>query len=328
METGTVLEAKIAEAKNNCKSIVTITSDDGFYVSGIILAELLEKYKLKASISMPVCEAKKDWFRWMRLSRKSCLEIVNHSYTHKVIPKDKEISQEDFDHEIIDAKNFLHHRYKTDQIVFIPSNCALPSIETERLIAKGIYAIRRAKRGINSLSPEEGEDGWMNMFTIGIGDVSTTDERNAFVDETIKMGGWLIEMWHCVSPNGDLCFQPISTKDADAHLKYIHQNVIQGNVWITGYIEATKYIREKQNYKVKAQMCDGKIHCELQNVGRKLPIREFNDELTIILKVPSNWKNVCIYYKGKYKKVKMFADINHNIVFNMRPSDKVTIEEG
>lgn len=291
------INVQVTPAKNDSAAIVTVISDDGDYESGIILNKLLQKHDLRATVSIYVENAIPHLKSWQKIEDMGHIELVSHSYSHIKIAPGTNNSPKVLKHELVDSIDFMRFCFNTDQVAYVPPEASMTEEGYKVLKNKGIYAVRMGQKGMNSLKPKMGtaEYEWMNLATMGIGEADTTEGRNAWVDTAIQQGKWLIEMWHDVSPNGDVMYQPISTAKADEHLSYMAQKQKAGTIWVASFVEATKYIYECENAEVKAIIDDDKISVSVACDKEKLPSKIFNEPLTVKVPMPYGWENVKAY---------------------------------
>lgn len=284
-EEGLVLETEIAPVKYNRDAIVTIMSDDGLYETGVMLDELGAKHHIKITVSGIVNYYVDGHLReWKKLEKKGNVELISHSYTHLKMGEDEGLSENDLAYQITDSIQFYKKHFKTDQIAFTAPENQMCERGYEILADNGIRAMRQGGRGYNTLEPQKGHEGgqWYNLYTYGIGDVETTEERNALVDRAVENRAWLIEMWHDVTVDGKHgSYQEIAYDMADEHLSYIAGRREEGKIWTASMVEAVKYLSEREYAEVNA-VCDGsKITVSLTCNAEELPSHIYKDPLTI-----------------------------------------------
>lgn len=256
-----MLETEIAPVKYNRDAIVTIMSDDGYYETGVMLDELGGKHHIKITVSGIVDYVEPYLKEWQKMEKKGNIELVSHSYTHLKMGEDAGVSESDLEHQISDSIQFYKQHFKTDQIVFTPPENQMCEQGYTILAENGIRAMRQGARGYNTLELQDGyEAGQMyNLYTFGIGDVSTTEERNAWIDGAVENRVWLIEMWHDVTADGKQgFFQEIAYDMADEHLSYIEDKRQEGRIWTASMVEAVKYLTEKSMRKQAPSVMDRK----------------------------------------------------------------------
>ncbi len=321
------LDISVADAFGNRKSIVTIISDDGYYDSGLNLDALLEKHKMTATVAGAVSIVSKSEPEWLELLGRGRIHMVSHSKWHVRMEEGSEISgnEEELRDEIVGASEYYVDFLGEKPICFVCPENAMCELGYKILSEDGYIAVRRGDRGLNPISPEEGVEpgNWHNLRTRGILDVETTEERNAWVDDAINEKAWLIEMWHNVKPEDDGMYQTVLTEDADSHMSYIQKKSDEGDIWVTDFETATKYIYEKQHTEVAAACSkDGNISviCKMtEDVNDK---GRFDVPITVSVKLSEDAEKDAVYVDENGDKIKAVDGV---LTFSIIPQNSVTI---
>lgn len=285
------LQTQIAPIKYDRDAIVTVMSDDGRYETGVMLDELAAKYHIRVTVSGVVTTMKPHLRDWKKLEKKGNVDLISHSYTHYTMSEEVEIPESDFEREITDSIRFYKRHFKTDQIAFTPPENQMCERGYVILADNGIRAMRQGMRGYNVLEPQTGHEmaQWYNLCTFGIGDVNTTEERNAWIDEAVENNAWLIEMWHDVTEDGKHgSYQEIAYNMADEHLNYIADRQSDGDIWVASMVDATKYLTEKEYASVSAVYDGSKIKVSLKCNSEELPSKIYNEPLTVKVMLPED----------------------------------------
>ena len=317
------LEADIVPVYGNRKGIVTIVSDDGFYVSGVHLNELVKKYNLRATIAGAVSFVKPYLQEWKKILSEGYLEMVSHSYRHKALREGDEISLEKdrIYFEIVRSARWLEKNFYNNekQVSFVCPEGAICENANKILQENGFYSVRRAGQGYNTLDPREGKERgeWFSLNVKGICEKDVDeDERRQWIDEVANSHLWLIEMWHNVMESDDGFYQTILKEEAEEHLRYISDVKKEGRIWVATLTEATKYIRERQNAKVMSWCMQNNVYLKVTIDTNILPEMIFNYPLTVKVKVPETMVGRVYYYrKNKLEVLKdciLLADIVPN----------------
>lgn len=287
------IPAEIAPVYKNSDSIVTIVSDDGDFETGKYLDYLASKYDLKVTVAGVVDIIQPHLDTWKNIENKGHVELISHSWSHKKMTEGEEFTEEELQHEITDSIQFYKENFKTDQISFIPPENTMNQRGYEILKDNNIYSIRQGIRGENSLTPLKGvyPAQWYRLYTSGIGDLDTTDKRNSVVDSAIENNTWLIEMWHNIyegnQPNG---YQAISLKMAEEHMEYLEKCQEEGEIWVASFVDATKYLYEKEYATVSARYQNNRIVINLELDNNELPAEVFDHALTVKVYIPEKWR--------------------------------------
>lgn len=292
-EDAVILEPCVAEAYGNADAIVTIISDDGFYMSGLYLNELMKRFGLHASVAGVVDFVDPYLNEWQGMVNEGYIEVINHSYSHKTMKEGTLISYNYFSlrHQIVDSDQYYEKNFGKEQIVFIWPGNAVCSNGFTILQNNGFWASRSDTRGFNSLSPEEGNQPgqWYQLYLFGIKDDGVdTEVRNGWIDQAVSEKKWVIEMWHEVLAEDDGLFQTILIEEAAEHLYYLSNKVDSGEVWNPTFTDAVKYIREKQNSNVYAYILDGNLHIYVELTNPEMSYDTFNHPLTVGVYLPND----------------------------------------
>ncbi len=230
-------------------AICTIILDDGILSTVKELYRIAAKYNIKITIAQ-IIKRIDNLGILQNMEESGRIDIISHTFNHLNM-KSEDISNEILQHEIVESKEYLEHRFRTHQIAFVPPHNQL-SDKAFQICENHFYAIRRWKRELNFLSPKVGKEpmDWFNLGCKGIGDVNRTKERNDWVDQCIEQRKWLIEMWHNVSEDVEHGYQTISPMDAEEHIDYICRQQDKGKLWVASFVDATKYLLEAQTSKV------------------------------------------------------------------------------
>lgn len=290
-EGKTEVNACVSDVYKNRYCIVTIISDDGRYDSGVNLNRILGERGLTGTVAGVVDIVRKDLAAWTLLLEDGNIDMVSHSYSHEKMADDCEIANDisALEHQIADADRWYEKELGYEQIAFVCPENQMCANGYDILSENGFWAVRRGKRGYNSVSPEEGTERgqWFNLMVQGICDEGVdTEVRNGWVDTAEKDGTWLIEMWHNVMPEDDGMYQTILLPEAEEHLDYIKTQKDAGKIWVATYTEAVKYIREKQNCKPHVFLENNELHVLVELEREDMNYSTFNQPLTVILEMP------------------------------------------
>lgn len=333
IETGdaVALETQITPVKYNRDAIVTVMSDDGLYETGVMLDKLADKHHIRVTVSGIVNYYVDGHLReWKKLEKRGNIELISHSYNHVVMSEDANIPENDLEYQITESIRFYRKHFKTDQIVFTPPENQMCERGYELLAENGIRAMRQGGRGYNTLEPQDGHEGgqWYNLYTFGICDVSTTEERNAWIDGAIENHAWLIEMWHDVTVDGKHgSYQEIAYDMADEHLGYMAGKQEEGRIWVAPMVEAVKYLTEKEYAEASAVRNGSKIRVSLTCDSEELPTDIYNDPLTIRVIVPEDTADFTeVASSDRKNAVRIFKESERTYLeFEMVPNDKDVI---
>lgn len=299
--------AEITGARGGARAIVSMTYDDGQYETAAWMNEMFAKYDLRASCMLVLnkLSTEKEQEKFRAIFEKGYLSPENHSMTHKVLPgtewsnyeaNKQNNTPENYQRELIDSKTLLESMFGQPSITFAASNNTLYT-DAAAVVMDTYYAMRKGVRGkVQSFNPIEGSDapgGWYNLYMRGI-DNSTLEQNKSYVQLCIDQGGWFISMTHAVINDSD---DPTKPERFEAFYQYLSEKQANGEIWVTTFAEATKYLRERQNSEVLAYT-DGegiRVGIKMSDyTGDGLPLTPeiFNVPLTVKVEVPKHWSAV------------------------------------
>lgn len=314
------ITAEICPVKYGRKAICTIISDDGRKQTVENLSKLAVEFGCKITVAQ-VVKYIENLDIWKGFEQNGNIEFISHSYTHQRLDNE-ELSDDELEHEIMEAKQFMEANFQTDQIVFIPPNNQL-SDKAYIICKKHFYAIRRWRRLYNFLSPEPGKDWlqWLNLGCKGIRDVETTDERNRWIDDVLLQKKWLIEMWHDVEMERNVCggYQCITVEEARQHLNYVKEQSCKKVLWVAPFTEAVKYIQESQSCSLQVSKITKNRWRVFLSSGIAERDYRFDMPLTIKIIVPRKIKK--IYGLFENTKLKLEIQNDMSIQIELRPGE-------
>ena len=324
-DRGVLIESEICVVKDDYKSIVTIISDDGYYESGVIFNELAKELDINVTVAGAVNIISNKAKEWKQIEAEGHVDIVSHSYSHIKVCPEANLTNEQIRREYVAAKEYYEKNFKTPTFTIV----APENITTEYGFSVwreiGLLAARLGARGENPLKEQitygtaQGE--WLNLRIRGLYDAKDTAGRNAWIDSAINNGTWIIEMWHDISPNGDVHFQPISTEKAREHLAYVSQQQKAKNIWAASFTQAVSYIYQRDYGQVEAYRMGDSIAVNYNRLKEDLPWDKFNVPVTVKITIPDDL-DIKTVYNGKSNLD--FEIVNGNIIFDM-PTDGTTI---
>ncbi len=330
------VNAEIMQVYGGADGIISMTFDDGYYDTALVLDELFEKYDLKGSIMMIAQNATGSAGKFKPLFDTGRLEPQSHSMTHSnlsdgKVPLDREL--EIYQNELADSRTLLENIFPQNDIITFAIPHGTMSANATEFASKHYYAIRTTKNGVQTLDPESNSDfgGWYAMY-------SPTTYKQSFDSaadpaaaqwEWIKKciddaaNGWYVPITHKV---GDVAGTELPYKVADKMFEYIASLRDEGKVWVTTYSEAVKYVRERQNSALRAYSVDGSIFVDISMTdttedGLPIDADVFNTPLTVKIEVPAEYGTVYYTNVGKEYTAEAFSDGSKNYIYaNITPN--------
>lgn len=315
-----LIEAEILEVRGGAEGIVSMTFDDGYYPTAVIVDRLAKEYGLTASLMMTSHSFNKSISEyaplevWKEFFKNSPLEPQSHTMQHLSQDDEQMQTEADFHREFAEWRETLEGYFPGHDVITLALPHGAVSDAALEYASKYYYAIRTTQYGVQTLDPGfSGNVGdWTQLYSPVV-KMSTDDENVQFeyIKSCIDMNsnGWYAPIVHRV---GDHEHSEMSEELTERVFAYIASLRDEGKVWVTTFSEATKYIRERQNSKayyytegdgiyVKAELVS-----EYTEDGLFLDPEIFDTPLTVRVKVPDSYQKVYYTVRG----VEYTAEIN------------------
>ena len=186
---------------------------------------------------------------------------------------------------------------------------------SKKIAREAYYAVRNGENGLNSLDPGCTEDagGWYNLKVQWTLNTQSSAQRLGWIDDAVKNKGWLVILAHSFSDEPSDETYTIPKNEAEAFYARASQYVQSGELWSATFVEATKYVRERQSATAYRRMVDGVLYVGLKldretPDGKPLDEAVFNYPLTVKTKVPAAWNSVSYEFGGETLTVNVQTD--------------------
>ena len=310
--TQTSVEAEITDVYDGRDGIITMTFDDGYYKTALLVQELFEQYDLYGSLMMTVSSSNSQLSAyarpdaWNALFDKGRLEPQNHSeFHHNLSENGDDIYKKEkyYYSEMVGSKITLEgHFPEYDMLSYaIPYGSMID--EAWEYAVPHYYAIRSTSDGVNSLDPPSTREkgGWYWMYSPAVMNSHFRQYPEQQWDHIKKCiddakDGWYLPIIHAV---GNVTNADLTLEMAHKMFSYISELNKAEKVWVTTYTNAIKYVRERQNSTLNAWKEGEDIYVsvtmnEFTDDGKPLSPDVFNHPLTVKVAVPDNYGTV--YY--------------------------------
>ncbi len=345
--------AEIAPAKDGAISILTVTDDRERDNARWMLTQF-RKYGLRGSCML--IAGRLDSGRvaeWKEIFSDGTLEPGCLSMSHT--PDTIEGPQSLYQNEIVNSKLLLERLFPGSNIICFGSPYAQLrdfSYQTDasgnvvekngspvkvydggskKLARETYYAIRNGTSGLNTLDPGCTDDagGWYNLKVQWTLNSQTSAQRLSWIDDAVKNKGWLLILAHTFSDGPSDDTYAIPKTEAVEFFARASGYVESGELWSATFVEATKYLREKQSATAYRRMEDGVLYVGLKldretPDGKPLDESIFNYPLTVKARVPSAWNSVSYELNGETVTANVQTDPANNqkyVLVNIVPGE-------
>jgi hypothetical protein len=295
------------------QSILSLTFDDGSVNQFKIELPILKEKELPATYYV-ITDLVDSLIKNIILNNLSKnIEIGSHTKSHPDLIK---IGNEAAKKELVDSKSFLQNNFGLNEGLTMSYPWGIYDKSVEELVKENYIAARSTAEGENSLYKLDR----YGLLTHGFDQNTDISKANSWVDNAIQNHLWLIEMIHGISHVG---YSPVDSIVLEEHLNYIKK--VEDKIWCSTVSNVIKYLDESKSTQVR---------CELYNdtilkirVNDYLDDSLYDQQLSLRIKVPSNWDNIRLSNGEKIKTE--YYNKSKFIIFNTLPDNQLlTIRPG
>ena len=202
---------------------------------------------------------------------------------------------------------------------------------SKKIARETYYAVRNGESGLNSLDPgcTDEAGGWYNLMVQWTLNSQNAAQRLGWIDNAVQNKGWLLILAHSFSDQPSDETYTIPKNEAEAFYAHASEYVKTGELWSATFVEATKYLREKQSSTAYRYLENGQLTLGLKidrttPDGKPLDASIFNYPLTVRTKVPGAWNRVSYEFGGETVTADVLTDPTNNqkyILVNIVPGD-------
>jgi beta-galactosidase len=304
--------AQVCQIKDNKKSAVVFTTDDGLMKSVKFYISEWKKDSLRgtcALISGQVSGAA-EWAEWKKLIDEGYLDIGNHSRTHPTggLPT---LSLAQLEPDVNGSKTDLETNLPGYHVVTFLCPEGAYNDQVINKIMERHAANRVVDRGYNSFNPTQSQIYRLKRQQI-LG-ATTVAEMNGWIETAISGGQWLIEAYHGCDNEG---WEPPPCANLATHYAYVATR--RSQIWNGTFNEVIKYIRERQSSTLRTVSSSATaIVLQLTDTLDNL---DFDFPLTLKTEVPSDWQRVFVAQGSSKWEVQPAVETNVKYAyFNVAP---------
>ncbi len=273
-------DLRIAEYPGARSAAMSMTFDDGFRSQGAEHLRLLKPYDFKGTFFIVVGQVKdnkppKEWgnrmsWQLLREMHTAGHEIANHSWSHLALKKG--VATDVLEKEVNYAANVFQ-----DKMGFAPHSFAFPGGSRHKEVP--------------GLAEQHHPCVRKRVLTYG-GDRWTTAKANAWVDQAIADGTWIVPMIHGIK-GGWSHFR--SPDEFDAHLKYVFSR--KDAIWVAPMAEVSKYTiaRKAARLSGTVKKTSAQFTCTFSGIDNEL----YGVPLTVCLPEPKKVEKIMALQGGE-----------------------------
>ena len=275
------MKAKICNYKNNAKAAFTFVFDDGCYGESTmwtyeIFKSIFEKtgLKIKATSAQTVGfispGAKK---MWDSLFEEGYYDLCAHSLDH-CIGYNKNTSMAQLHKDACESREKLEEMYPSMRaLTFATPGGGSDSFGWD--ILKCYYIANR--NGNDRINIPRNID-WYDIGTFTAMLNRTSKDYTDSIDETIKNGGWSVQVNHWITKKAEDKFHSQAYDTFVDQCEYLGKKAKENEIWVASLNEATLYLQEAEKSTLEITEEEGKTKITL---NCPLNIRIYNYPLTV-----------------------------------------------
>lgn len=324
------------------KSAFSFTFDDALMSQYTFALPVLDQYGFKGTfflISSALVDSPSTpifrygyWSQFRRMAADG-QEIGDHTVTHPdltTLSAGDTLTANSIEYELYQSKKVIEQNIPGVRCIDLAYPYCTYNAQVESIAAKYFESARTCGSFVQS--PNITGTNWYNVLS---GDISFDEPRQTTADDqdeldsylntlqnnSIPNGQWAVFLAHEVVPmdtiakydgNDTFMYQPISTYFLNELCSWLKQKSDSNEVWVTTFGDATKYIKERENFSYNI-ISSTSTSIQI-NPTDGLDDSIFNYPLTVDVVVPSNWTDVNVQQGNNASSVKAFSDGLNNIV--------------
>lgn len=238
---------------NGYTAALTMTFDDGYDSNtGTIVSDEFEKYGYRGTMMLGPCFLGGDAIieEWNSILSRGYLDVGCHGYSHK---EPTTLDPSEYEHEIKDAIMFLREKFPGQRVLTFATPYAHINNAYEAFMSDYVIGNRLEAGGerVNF-----GEDLSYNPYRIkAVSFNANTGAGNAKteVQNAVKYGRWVVELYHCVKDNATGVDVERST--FVSHCEWLYRNY-RDDLWVATFEEVLIYGEQLKHTVVDYTACD------------------------------------------------------------------------
>ena len=247
------MEIKIATYYKNAKGAFTFVFDDGCYGESTMDAyEILKGVYEKTGVKIKITSAQTVNFvspglvtMWKKLFSEGYFDLSGHSVTH-CLSYHSQTPYEELEMDATETKRRLEQTYGIPVLTFVT-----PGGGDDK---EGLEVLRK-----HYLANRNGHDRLNDTYNMDLYDVGTFTARFAYdtekpyidnIDETIKKGGWSVQINHWLSKKEEDTHHAQRLSTFEPQCMYLAEQALKNNVWVCSFNDMVKYIYIRDNSRV------------------------------------------------------------------------------
>ncbi|MGA1819737.1 MAG: polysaccharide deacetylase family protein [Thermoplasmatota archaeon] len=314
--------ASVCTWKDNLSGALSITFDDGQNSQVANASPIMSLLDIRGTFFITIDNVGipygASWAQWQTVSNNGH-EIASHSKTHRDL---RTLTPEELRTEVVLTKSMIEGNLTGVSCQTFSYPMGLYNETVMDLVRETYISARQDRHNITAPPgpvPSSPHDMY-SIVPVRFGTGNTASQLNAFVDQTLSEGGWLVEMVHAVGEGG---YDPVDIGQFTSHMQYAAGSM--DRLWIAPFGNVSKYIRLRDSAFLN--MTHPEDH--LLDIVLETPLNErvFDIPATLNISVPSDWIDIEIYrWGGRVEVVHTIDALDHRyFVTELGANERVRI---
>ncbi len=252
------MEAEICRYKNNARGAFTFVFDDGCYGESTEWTyEIFKSIYEKTGIKFKATSAQTVGFispklkeMWDELFDSGYYDLCAHSLNH-CICYNKNTPSEELHKDAKGTQDELYKMYGIKPLTYVTPGGG--SDEAGWSVLKDYYI---ANRNGNDKINIPGKIDWYDVGTFTAMLKRTAKEYKSNIDETIKSGGWSVQINHWVTKKSEDVFHSQSYDTFLEECNYLAEKSQKNEIWVASFNEAVLYLQEYEKSTLEIKETD------------------------------------------------------------------------
>lgn len=287
---------------NGYTAALTMTFDDGYDSNtGTIVSDEFEKYGYRGTMMLGPCFLGGENIinEWNSILSRGYLDVGCHGYNHK---EPTTLDPSEYEHEIKDAIMFLREKFPGQRVLTFATPYAHINSAYEAFMSDYVIGNRLEAGGdrINF-----GEDLSYNPYRVkAVSFNANTGASNAKteVQNAVKYGRWVVELFHCVKDNATGVDVERST--FVSHCEWLYRNY-RNDLWVATFEEVLIYGEQLKHTVVDYTACDRESLTFTVTPDGTLDYEIYNIPMSMHVYLPEFVDSAYAIVNGEYQPLEM-----------------------
>lgn len=288
---------------NGYKAALTQTFDDGYDSNtGTIVSDQYERFGYRGTMMLGPCFLGNDQIisEWNSIFARGFLDVGCHGYNHK---EPTELPSSEYEHEIKDAIMFLREKFPGQRVLTFATPYAHINNAYEEYLSQ--YAIgNRLEAGGSTVN--FGEDLTYNPYRVKAISFNTntgSDPVKTGVENAVKYGRWVVELFHCVKEEGASGVD-VSASAFIYHCEWLYRNY-RDDLWVATFEDVLIYGEQLKHTVIDYTACDRESMTVTLTPDGTLDKEIYNIPMSVQVYLPSFVDSAYAIVNGKYQPLEM-----------------------